>query len=115
MRHTFLIFPILVATLSGAAEGRTESALTAANLMGKWCTDVATYTFASDKLVVTFPKGQPRVMRIEKIDVGGDWINVVWDKRDGGNTVFSKFSGDYMKQNANDKGDRGPERFFHRC
>src|SRR5262249_14426024 len=107
---------ILLASLAMAASEANADTLSADTLMGRWCGDTTAYTFTQDKLVVTFfSDGGQRTLRIKKINVGDDWIEVVWDPRDGGNTVFGEFTGDRMAQQPNTEGDMGPRREFHRC
>ena len=116
MKSAFSIFLVAAAASLFAGAGNAQNSLTADSLRGRWCTDVAAYTFAADKLVVTFFNGKPQtVWPIQKINVGDGWIEVRWDNKEHGNTVFQDFSSNTMKQNANVGGDKGPDRLFHRC
>jgi len=106
-----LAFAVVVA----ASEGNAQN-LSTQSLMGRWCGDTTAYTFTPDQLVVTFFDGHPqRILRIQTINIGDDWIEVIWDPRDGQNTVFNEFSGDRMAQQQQTAGDKGPRREFRRC
>jgi hypothetical protein len=106
----FLAFALLFAA-SGA------KALTPSDIMGRWCGDTTAYNFTPAQLTVTFFDGHPqRVLRIKSIEIlQGNLMNVIWDPRDGGNTVFQEFTGNTMVQAPNTGGDMGPRREFRRC
>jgi hypothetical protein len=107
------VFVIFVLTF--AASG--AKALAPSDIMGHWCGDTTAYDFTPTQLTVTFFNGHPqRVLRIKSIEiVQGNLMNVIWDPRDGGNTVFQEFTGRSMVQAPNTGGDMGPRREFHRC
>ncbi len=50
----------------------------------------------------------------DNIEVGDGWINVTWDPRDGGNTVFIDFSANAMAQKDNPD-LKMPRREYRRC
>jgi len=113
VRHNIaavLLAAVLVFASSGA------KAWAPADIMGRWCGTITAYTFTPTELTVTFFDGHPqRVLRIKAIEIHGDTMNVVWDPRDGVNTVFQEFTGSTMVQAPNTAGDMGPRREFHRC
>ena len=112
----FALVLVFAASDGRAQRGSSSEALSADTLLGRWCGDITAYTFTRDKLVVTFFNGSPqRTLRIKEINVGDSWIEVVWDRRDGGNTVFQEFTDNSMVQAPNTSGDMGPRRFFRRC
>jgi hypothetical protein len=106
---------LLAFALVFAASG--AKALTSSDIMGRWCGDTTAYNFTPAQLTVTFFDGHPqRVLRIKSIEIlQGNLMNVIWDPRDGGNTVFQEFTGRSMVQAPNTGGDMGPRREFHRC
>lgn len=50
MIRAFFIVAFAALALLVASEGKTQKALTADILMGRWCGDVSAYTFTRDKL-----------------------------------------------------------------
>jgi hypothetical protein len=97
----------------------TARDITMDNLLGHWCGTRSNYTFTTTRLTVDLHGGgalpHGSVLEIEKVEIGDGWINIKW--KNDGNTVFWKFSNDgrEMYQRANDSGDMGPERRYHRC
>ena len=115
MRRAFLNLAVAIAILAPIS-GKAEKALSVDSLMGRWCGDISAYTFTPQQLTVTFFNGNPqRILRIKTINVSTNWIEVIWDPRDGVNTVFEEFTGNGMVQKANTGGDKGPRRIFHHC
>jgi hypothetical protein len=105
---------LVIFALTFAASG--AKALVPSDIMGRWCGDTTAYDFTPAQLTVTFFNGHPqRVLRIKSIEIQGSLMNVIWDPRDGGNTVFQEFTGRTMVQAPNTGGDMGPRREFHRC
>ena len=102
-----------VAIVTTVNSGMADRRLTAKTLLGRWC-EQAVYDFQPDRLIVSFTGGGQKVLRIKEVEMGDGWINVLWDPRDGINTVFQEFGGDTMVQKGNP--DKGlPRREFHRC
>ncbi len=99
----------LVVTPTAAAD------LSIKSLLGRWCGSTKDYTFTRTRLTVTMHGGGTGIYEIAKVEASPEWINVFWKGK--GNTVFWKFSADrrQMFQHANETGDMGPEREFHRC
>lgn len=102
--------------LLAAATGAQAAALSADDILGKWCGETTNYVFARNALTVTWhDRNDRRVLGIRKYDFSEEWINVIFD--DGANTVFAEFSADgrRMAQQPNTHGDKGPRRPFRRC
>jgi hypothetical protein len=96
------------------------------DLLGTWCGSTADYVFTRERLTVLFHNGSaPRVLPIRRFAlnaVGEGTIKVYWaikrpDLSDEPNTVFYEFDAERhnMAQKANDSGDRGSRKAFHRC
>jgi hypothetical protein len=112
-RVAVLLAFVLALALS---DGKAQNALSADVLLGRWCGEITAYSFTRDRLTVTFFNGSPqRILRIKTVNVGDGWIEVVWDPRDGNNTVFEEFTSNSMVQAPNTTGDMGPRREFRRC
>jgi len=98
-----------------ATNGRAAAELSADALMGRWYGDTSIYDFDRQRLTVTFrSNGARKIFRIKDIEVGDGWINVTWDPRDGGNTVFIDFSANAMAQKDNPD-LKMPRREYRRC
>ena len=121
MIRAFFIIALAATALLVASEGKTQNALTANTLMGRWCGDVSAYTFTRDKLTVTFFDGRPQsILRIKTFKINNNVLTVVWDPRDGDKTDFTEFTATSMVQPPTTGGDiknrsPGPRRAFHRC
>ena len=121
MIRAFFIIALAATALLVASEGKTQNALTANTLIGRWCGDVSAYTFTRDKLTVTFFDSRPQsILRIKAFEIHNDILTVVWDPRDGAATDFTKFTDTSMVQPPTTGGDiknrkPGPRRVFHRC
>jgi hypothetical protein len=114
-RRIARIAAVLVLFVLTLAAGGAK-ALVPADIMGRWCGDSTAYDFTAKQLTVSFFNGHPqRVLRIKSIEIQDSLMNVIWDPRDGGNTVFQEFTGRTMVQAPNTGGDMGPRREFHRC
>ncbi|HEX4987957.1 MAG TPA: hypothetical protein VFW91_04210 [Candidatus Binatia bacterium] len=101
---------IFVAT---TAVAETQSNLTDKRLLGRWC-ETGVYKFEPSRLVV-WKNGEQWALRIEKVETGDDWINVIWDPRDGGkSTVYGEFGSTRMVQKGNPN-EGLPRREFRRC
>ena len=108
---------LYVCAFAMAAAGATPAhALSADDLMGRWCSDNISSVFTTKALTVTFlNSNRQRVWRIKQIMVNDDMIEVIWDPRDGGSTTYGEFAGSRMAMQPQTTGDKGPRREFHRC
>ena len=107
-----------LAALVATANVGSAHALSADDLMGRWCGDNIFSMFTREKLTVTFSStGQQRVLRIKQIVLVDDGrIKVIWDERDGGgDTDYVEFTGTHMAMAPQTVGDKGPHRDFRRC
>ncbi len=104
-----------IAVIALAATPTAAANLSIKDLVGRWCSAAKDYTFTRTRLTVTMHGGGTGIYEIARVEASPQWLNVTWRK--GGNTVFFKFSADrrQMFQHANETGDMGPEREFHRC
>lgn len=108
------------AMLAIASKAVAARDLSIESLVGRWCGSAVDYTFSRTELRVVLHDKQRTlthgpVLEIQNVKTGDGWIEIKW--KGAGNTVFWKFSDDgrQMFQKANDAGDHGPERKFHRC
>jgi hypothetical protein len=101
---------------AAAADPPAAHALSAADLMGRWCGDNIESVFTASELTVTFLNTKKqRVLHIKQINVRKDTIAVIWEAADGGGTTYGEFTGGRMVMLPQTTGDKGPRREFHRC
>lgn len=121
MRGSIRFWAFYLAALAMLALPSTSTAaddLSMNDLVGRWCGTVSDYTFTPTQLTVTLHSGEEgRVLAIEKVEANATEIEITWKPPVVGSTAFNKFSADkrQMSQMANDGGDNGPQREFHRC
>jgi hypothetical protein len=137
MKHWLIAVLALIlfgATITdGNAQGATKGGaqpqgLTRDSIMGKWCTEVGSYNFTSNRMIVTFASdGSTKQLDISRIEIDGPKIVVVWvqdatdnseaNRGKGSHTTFSNFVGDRMAQlsETTDSGTQTPVRQFRRC
>lgn len=116
-----------VAARDGDAQPASQGVPTREALMGKWCTQAGSITFAANLAVITLANGTQKVMNIKRIDVDGQQIIVSWaedaadakpeNRGKGSSTNYGRFSGNTMVQLSvkTDSGQMTPERTFQRC
>jgi hypothetical protein len=102
-----------LAALSGNAWAAN---LSQASIMGRWCGDIANYSFSRGALTV-IRKGQPnQTIKIKDYRVVDNEIQVFFMEPYGGGTRFAEFSPDgrSMAQQGSTFGAQ-PRRVFRRC
>jgi hypothetical protein len=105
-----------LAMAAAAADPTAAHALSADDLMGRWCGDNIDSVFTTNELTVTFLNTKNRrVLHIKQINVAKDTIEVIWEAADGGKTTYGEFTGRRMVMLPQTAGDKGPRREFHRC
>ncbi len=106
-----------VAALVVTASVGRANALSADDLMGRWCGDNISSEFTRETLTVKLKSGRQMVLRVKEIAVvDSGRIKVTWDERDGGGaTDYIDFTGGHMAMAPQTDGDKGPRRDFHRC
>ena len=105
-----------LAMVAATADVSAAHALSADDLMGRWCGDNINSVFTTDELTVTFLNtNKQRVLHIKQINVGKDAIEVIWEAADGGKTTYAEFTDRRMVMLPQTTGDKGPRREFHRC
>jgi len=124
MRRVIVAFGLAMVGLAGeaCAQGLSSNAI-----LGRWCTEVGSYTFTANRLTVDFTNGGQRVLQITSIQVDGPRIIVNFaedanvrteaNRGQGSHTTFSQFSGGGMVQvsEVQDDGRTTPTRVFRRC
>jgi hypothetical protein len=100
-----------------AAGVATEAAaLSFKDISGKWCSEAGDYNFSRDMLVAKFHDDTPtRRLKVTGYDYSGDTVTM-YGLYQGQklSTEFSEFSADGRTM-AQQKGESGPHRSFHRC
>ena len=124
MGKFLFILAIIVAGFGSAFAG----ALAIEDINGNWClANGNTNVFTQAQLTVLFPNGSKRVLKIEKIKVEGDRLNIYWSREstiaagkkyyEGGNYTSYKLSADKrtLVQLQTEGGDNGPRYELKRC
>ena len=118
---------IAALAILGLAGESGAQGLSSNTIMGRWCTEVGSYTFTANRLTVNFTNGGQRVLQITSIQVDGPRIVVNFaedsntqsaaNSGQGSHTTFSQFSGGGMVQvsEVQDNGQPTPTRVFKRC
>ena len=111
----------LAVITSTATVGSATAAPSLDDLLGRWCGDTSRYVFTRRELDVTLLSGQKPlhgpVLKILKVEVKGDEIEVYWQPDKPGNSTGFKLSPDKKQliQQSQTEGDKGPKRVFKRC
>ena len=93
------------------------------DIIGRWCVadSGSTNTFTESELLVTFPSGATRTLKIKKVTVDGKKIHIEWfppyigtgyELSDNKRTLVQLPN---IDQNGKPIGDQGPRRELHRC
>jgi hypothetical protein len=121
-----MIVAIALAMVGLAGESGAQG-LSSNTILGRWCTEVGSYTFTTNRLTVNFTNGGQRVLNITSIQVDGPKIIVNFaedanvrteaNRGQGSHTTFSQFQGTGMVQvsEVQDNGVATPTRVFRRC
>jgi hypothetical protein len=112
MRGLLFGFVGLLAITTNASAAK----LSQASLMGRWCGDVASYSFSRSALTVTRKGQKTETIKIKDIRVLDDEIQVFFADPYGGGSRFSEFGADgrSMAQQGSTFGAM-PKRLFRRC
>src|SRR5690349_15259283 len=85
---TAIVRMCAMAALAAATSAGSAHALSADDLMGRWCGENIFSIFTPETLTITFLNTHAtRVLRINELKVGDDSITVTWNEQDGGGTT----------------------------
>lgn len=116
-----LLFALVIVTFEPNMTLAADAALE--DIIGRWCVADSgnTNTFTKSELIVKFPSGQNRTLKIKKVTVHGDEIDIEWfppyvgtsyELSDNKRTLVQLPNVD---ENGKPIGDRGPRLELHRC
>jgi hypothetical protein len=105
-----------VAAILAAGVATEATALSFADISGKWCSEAGDYNFGRSTLVARFHDDTPmRKLKVTGYKFADDTVTMYWlYNGEKLYTEFGEFSADGRTMTQL-KGENGPRRSFHRC
>ena len=119
MKRHILSSTALALAVLGTTSADAQAPLTPDSIVGRWCSDTATFNIEPHRLTVTYPKfPDMQTYRIEALEVRGDTVVMKWFSDDRPvHTTFANITATTMVQQAlaERDGSQHPPKNFTRC